>query len=146
MKTKYDEYMERELPYRMTLEELFEKSDNGRFYTEVDVLAYIRERGEKFTCLCPASTPSDMCGVSPLGMMVSGRSEKVPCRIYIDKNKDSYNPLFEDTIAGGVTHFSSTYKISMTPIEFEGCVETFYFSDFVSMINDGRIILQEIEF
>lgn len=143
MQTKYDEYMERELPYRMTLEELFEKSDNGRFYTEVDVLAYIRERGEKFTCLCPASTPSNMCGLSPLGMMVNGRTEKVSCKIYTGGR---FNPLDENCVSGGVNHFSSAYKISMTPIEFEGCIETFYFSDFVSMINDGRIILQEIEF
>jgi len=57
MQTKYDEYMERELPYRMTLEELFEQSNNGEYFNTYDVLAYIRERGEKFTCLCPASTP-----------------------------------------------------------------------------------------
>lgn len=142
MQTKYDDYMKKELPYRMTLEELFEKSNNGDHYFEVDVLAYIRERGEKFTCLCPASTPSDMCGISPLGMMLSGRSEKIPCRIHCN----GYWDILEEGNPIWPNHFSYCHKIQMTPIEFEGCIETFYFSDFVSMINNGRIILQEIEF
>lgn len=143
MVTKYDNYMKKELPYRMALEELFDKSNQGEWYREEDVLAYIRERGVNFTCLCPASTPDNMHGISPLGMMVSGRSNFVPCKIY---TKGYWNALDEKQNPIWPDHFSYLHKIQVTPIEFEGCVETFYFSDFVHMIQEGRVILQEINF
>ena len=56
MQTKYDEYMKKELPYRMTLEELFEYSNNGEYFNTYDVLAYIRERRKVYLSMSCINT------------------------------------------------------------------------------------------
>lgn len=143
MEMRYDPYYEEELPYRMNLEELFERANRKDYFhiQDRDVLAYIRERGISFTCLAPASTPRDMLGMSPLGMMVGSRSELVPCKIYTG---GLWNPLDEsNTLHPG--SFGYAHKIQVTPIEFEGCIETFYFSDFCSLISDGSVVLIELD-
>lgn len=143
MEIRYDDYLEDYFPYTMTLEELFEKSlrDDTIYYNDKDVLAYIRHRGEKFTCLAPASTPENLIR-GPLDIVLSsGRSEKVPCKIFL---KGIHNVLKPMTSLWP-NHFASAYKIQLTPIEFDGCIETFYFSDFVSLLNEGHIVLIERE-
>ena len=142
MEIRYDPYMEKDLPYRMTLEELFERSDlNEKLWVrETDLLAYIRFRGESFTCLAPASAPKNMM-ITPLGCMTDGRSDFIPCKVHTS----GFNNVLDESDPLWPGHFSHAYKIELTPIEFNGCIERFYFSDFCSLINDGYVILQEIE-
>ncbi len=146
---KWDTYYEEYIPYKMCLDVLYaramehvEKDTDRAFYRERDVLAYIRERGDKFRCLAKSATRGMM---SPLGLMVSSDDfEKVLCKLYDDKDGDLHNPLVErDAIRED--HRYHPYKIKITPAEFDGCIDKHYFSDFVSLIGDGYIEIWEPE-
>lgn len=147
---KWDSYYEEYIPYKMCLDVLYaramehvEKDTDRANYRDRDVLAYIRERGDKFRCLARSATRGMM---SPLGLMVSSDDEEmVLCRHYSDKKRDregSYNPLIEkDSIRED--HWYHPYKIMLTPVEFDGCIDKYYFSDFVSMLDEGHIEIWE---
>ena len=147
---KWDSYYEEYIPYKMCLDVLYaramehvEKDTDRANYRDRDVLAYIRERGDKFRCLARSATRGMM---SPLGLMVSSDDEEmVLCRHYSDKKRDregSYNPLVEkDSLRED--HWYHPYKIMLTPVEFDGCIDKYYFSDFVSMLDEGHIEIWE---
>jgi hypothetical protein len=149
MEMKYDPYYKEEIPYKMTLEDLHEKGTHEGYTScsERDILAYIRYRGEKFRCRVMSATKGIM---SPLGMMCSSDDEEmVLCRLVTEKDgkkytDSSYNPLIEkDDIREG--HWYHSYKLSITPVEFERVIDSWDVSDFCSAINDGQIEIWEME-
>jgi len=146
---KWDTYYEEYIPYKMCLDVLYaramqhvEKETDRANYNERDVLAYIRERGDKFRCRALSAVRGMW---SPLGLMVSDDDEQmVLCKYYDDKDGDLHNPLVErDALREG--HWYHPYKIKITPVEFDGCIDKYYFSDFVSLIDEGHIELWETE-
>jgi hypothetical protein len=147
MEMKYDSYYEKEIPYTMTLEELHArgKERNG-FMTEEDILAYIRYRGKDFCCRAMSATK----GISsPIGIICSSEDEKmVLCRLVTEKDGEkykssSYNPMITEDPEGKAWY--SSYKLSLTPIKFNGVIDSWYVSDFCSAINSGHIELWEKE-
>lgn len=141
METKYDTYYEQDKVYKMNYAELMEATKERGCMSEEHFLAYLRYKGEGFRCIAPMAVRGI---VSPLGMMVSENNyQPVLSRLCTEKDgkryEDSmYNPLIEkDDIREGNWYHS--YKLSMTPVEFEGCRESYYISDFVSLINSGHI-------
>jgi len=148
MEMKYDGYYKKEIPYKMTLEELFERStikEDYFYMCHEDILAYIRERGENFTCMAHATVPENMMHL-PFGMgcISSGEKELVPCRIVLSDD-ELYNPLHEGNDTFHKNHWHHPYKIKFTPIEFKGCIERMYVSDFCGHIQKGYIILTELD-
>ncbi len=144
---RWDSYYERYIPYKMDLDVLFERAVTSREpdhpnYREEDVLAYIRQRGDKFRCRARSAVRGMM---SPLGLMVSDDDEEmVLCKFYDDGDGDLHNPLVEkDALREG--HWYHPYKIKITPAEFDGCIDKYYFSDFVSLIDEGHIEIWEPE-
>ena len=142
---KYDSYYKKEIPYTMTLEDLFKRAAQygGKFfhYSEEDVLAYIR-----YICIDNAlfymstELPQDIMDFGGV-VLSSGRSGKAPCRI-VPVEEDLYNPLIEkDSLHEG--HWYHPYKIKLTPVDFNGCIDSWYFMDFVSAINGGNIEIWE---
>lgn len=146
MEMKYDSYYEEERVYKMTYAELMSSWKEKDWLQESHVLAYIRYCGENFRCIAPMAVRGIM---SPLGMMVSDDDyQPIMSRICTEKDEDrftdsSYNPLIEkdDFHEGNWYH---SYKLGLTPVDFEGGIETYYVSDFVSLIRHGVITLQEV--
>jgi hypothetical protein len=124
METKFDTYYEKEMPYKMSLAELMEVSQSGEKirYNEQNLLAYIRNCGESFTFLAPINHDS---------------KEKIRHCQLIDPNSanDLYNPLNENNFEEG--HWYHPYKIIVTDSEHKQKREYLYFSDFVSLFNNG---------
>ena len=147
MEMKYDSYYEKELPYKMSMEELMEEStreDGSVYFTQQDILAYIRERGaDNVVFMMPTTLPNDMM-LTPFGFgLSSGRNGNARCKI-VPVDDPMYNPLVErDAIREN--HWYHAYKIKLTPIEYNGFVDSWYVSDFVSAINEGRIQIWEEE-
>lgn len=149
---KWDAYYEEYLPYKMCLDVLYargmqwgdENSERAN-YNEKDVLAYIRERGDKFLCKAPSAVRGMW---SPLGLMVSTNDEQmVLCKLHSDPERDRgglFNPLVEKDDLWE-NHWCHPYKIMLTPAEFDGCIDKYYFTDFVSMLDTGHIELWETE-
>jgi len=138
MEKKYDSYFEEEIPYTETLEELHNSNKDG-YITERHLLAYIRSRGEKFTCIARVNVPKTIIQ-TPLGAVaMDDNYQSVPCKIVLDRQ---YNPL-KSYISIEEDHWYGPYKIQFTPSEFNGFVETMYFSDFCSHVNSGDIIITE---
>lgn len=133
METRFDSYYEKEIPYKMTLEELA----SLEYKREEDILAYFRQIGiDNIRIIIPA-TPSSSIMKSPFPGIALCSSEKVStvCRMINDPDP-LYNPLVErNTILP--EHWYHPYKIRFTPIEYDGVLETFYFSDFCSLLNNG---------
>jgi len=148
METRYDAYYERDIPYKMTLDELKERSkDNYKGQMrEEDILAYIRYRGDKFRCMAKSAVRGIM---SPLGLMASTDDEEmVLCRLVTGKdderfNDSAYNPLVDNTFHENSWY--SAYKLALTPALFNGCIDKYYVSDFCSILNDGYITIVEPE-
>lgn len=141
METKYDAYYEKELPYKMDYKELIEATDKRGRMSENHFLAYLRYKGENFRCIAPMTIRGIM---SPLGMMVSESDyQPILSRLCMEKDgerfKDSnYNPLIEKDGMWDNAWYHS-YKISLTPAEFDGCRESYYVLDLVSLIKRGHI-------
>lgn len=133
METRFDSYYEKDMPYKMSLEELADL-DHKR---EEDILAYFRQVGiDNVRVIIPA-TPSSSIMVSPFPGIALCSGEKVDtvCRM-INEDDPLYNPLVErDNLRP--EHWYHPYKIKFTPVEYEGVVERFYFSDFCSLLHRG---------
>ena len=141
METRYDGYYEREIAYKMTLEELQEyaKAHNGHMGEE-HILAYIRFKGEGFTCMAHAA-PAESIMPTPFGFaLTSEKKSGILCKIML-RESNLYNPLKEDHDILHENHWYNPYKIEYTPVEYQGCVEKMYFSDFCHHINQGYITL-----
>jgi len=145
MEMKYDAYYEEDRVYKMTYEEMLENAytvrGTERHLRESDILAFMRYKGEDFRCTAPSAVRGTM---SPLGLMVSDDDYKpVTCRLATEKDDShysdsSYCPLVEhDSMHDGNWYHS--YKLSLTPVEFDGIIESYYVSDFCSLVNKGII-------
>ena len=135
MEKRYDAYYEKEIPYKMSLEELVAL----KYKRAEDFLAYFRHVGiENVRVVIPANPPQNITLVPFIGIaLCSGDRVDTLCKMINDPS-DLYNPLLdkEDTIHPG--HWYHAYKIKFTPVEYEGVVESFYFSDFCSLLNAGH--------
>ena len=129
METRYDEYYEREIPYKMTLEEL-KGLDHPK---EEDILAYFRHVGINNVRVIVPATPQSGITITPFPgiAMCSGERVATLCRM-VDEDEPLYNPLVERDYLRP-EHWYHPYKIKFTPVEFEGVTERFYFSDFCSI-------------
>lgn len=154
MEMKYDSYYEKEIPYKMTMEELVERQQKrSGFISEEDLLAYIRYCGEKVRFYAPTAYPESIMPVPFMGGMAlveSGHEKKALCRIVTGKDgeryKDSaYNPLVEGGVIQRDGNWYCAYKMSITPVEFKGVVDSWYVSDFCSAINRGNVEIWELE-
>lgn len=116
---KYDSYYEREMVYKMTLEEL-----NQDYMTNEKILAYIRHRGDKIRFY--------------LNFENELRRYSGVCTI---KNVEdsSYNPLIEKNFREG--NWYHPYKITIKCVDDEEKYDSYYFMDFCSLINQGYIEL-----
>lgn len=141
METKYDGYYEREMPYRMTMEELQSLDYMG----EEEILAYMRHiRIDNLLIKAKTHFPKNMIvtGFLPGIALCSGNKECSICKIVNDEDL-MYNPFIERDDGFDRDHLSSPYKIKFTSIEFDGVIETMYFSDFCSLVKEGKIELIE---
>ncbi len=135
METRYDAYYEKEIPYKMSLEELV----SLEYKREEDFLAYFRHIGiENVRVIIPANPPQNITLVPFIGIaLCSGDRVDTLCKMIDDPN-DLYNPLLDKDNVIHPGHWYHAYKIKFTPVEYEGVVENFYFSDFCSMLNSGH--------
>lgn len=140
MKTRYDGYYEKEIFYKMTRTEL----NTFDHLSEEAILAYIRHLGvDKAKFIIPAHAPESVTLVPFMGIaLCSGDRVDTLCRM-VNVDNDLYNPLVEKENPIHKNHWYSPYKIKFTPIEYDGVDETFYFSDFCSMLRDGHIKIVE---
>lgn len=152
MELKWDSYYKREIPYRMTLDELHyeatKRDSEWPHYSEENVLAYIRHRGpENVRFYMSVTHPRDVMNLSNLfgiPMILSSRNReyKTTCKVVTEGVDDIYNPMYEkDNLHEG--HWYHAYKIVLTPTDYEGVLEKMYVSDFVSGINRGYIEIWE---
>jgi hypothetical protein len=145
METKYDSYYDREIPYTMTFDELYTLSDRGdgtlRFREE-NVLAYIRNVGDKFRMIAPAVPGKNITPVFPGLAISSGEPENTVCKLVLEED-DFHNILHVSPYDIEQGHWYSPYKISFTPVNYSGLKEKMYFSDFVSLLNQGIITIKE---
>lgn len=150
METRYDGYYEREIPYKMTLEEFHERSEKNGWMKEEDFLAYLRYRNGKVLFLAPTEMPEDIMLVPLLGVFSSGRSGKALCRLMLPedgkKYKDNmYCPIVDDDEDFHDQHWYGAYKLSITPVEFKGCIDEWYVSDFFGYVQKGTIEIWEVD-
>ena len=140
METRYDGYYEKEIPYKMTREELY-KLDRP---SQEHILAYIRHLGiEIARFIIPAHPPSNITVIPSMGFaLCSGEMVDTICRMVNDDNA-LYNPLIEEEHPIHKDHWYSPYKIKFTPIDFDGVIERFYFSDFCSLFRAGKVKIIE---
>jgi len=135
METRYDSYYEKEIPYKMSLEELL----SIEYKREEDILAYFRYIGiDNVRVILPATPQASIHKTPFFGIaMCSSNKTATLCRMINNKN-DLYNPLIEkeNTIHPG--HWYHVYKIEFTPIEYEGVIERFYFSAFCSLLKSDK--------
>ena len=134
METRFDCYYEKDIPYKMTLEELADLE----YKREEDILAYFRQVGIDNVRVIIPSTPSSGIMETPfIGIaLCSGEKVDTVCRM-LNEDDTLYNPLVErDGLRPG--HWYHPYKIKFLPVNYEGVVERFYFSDFCSMLNRGH--------
>ena len=134
METRFDCYYEKNIPYKMTLEELVALE----YKREEDILAYFRQVGIDNVRIIIPSTPSSGIMEMPfVGIaLCSGEKVDTVCRI-LNEDDPLYNPLVErDSLRP--EHWYHPYKIKFLPVNYEGVVERFYFSDFCSMLNRGH--------
>lgn len=116
METRYDSYFEKEIIYKISFEEL----QNVKYLSEEIILAFMRNCGDKLRIYI----------------------DNTICKL-VEENDASYNPLYEkDSIHEN--HWYHTYKIKITPSEYDGFVETMYFSDFCLLVRKGNIELWEV--
>ena len=139
MEYRYDSYYEENIPYKMSYIELIERSKNNNqsYMKERDILAYIRYCGESFRCM-----------VSSAILGSETKAKMVLCRIMTEKDDSSlswniYNPLIDQTFPEGSWYIA--HKLSLTPVEYKGCSNTCYVSDFCSLVNEGHITLIDID-
>lgn len=129
MEMKFDGYYEKEIPYRMTMEEL----QSLDYMSEEDILAYMRHVGID-SLLIKARThfPKNMLVTRflPGVAICSGDKEYSICKFVNDEDQ-KYNPFIEKEDSIHKKHLSSPYKIKYTSVEFNGVVETMYFSVFL---------------
>jgi len=146
---KWDAYYEAEKPYKMTMEDMHERSKaRDGYITEEDFLAYLRYRRNDVRFYAPTEMPSDIT-LFPLGgfALTSGKSGRALCRLMTREDGEpytdsSYNPI-EEKDALWENHWYRAYKLAITPVEFRGCVDKWYVSDFLGAIRDGRIEIWE---
>ena len=141
METRYDGYYEKELPYRMTMEEL----QSLDYMTEEAILGYMRHVGiDNLLIKARTHFPKNVLVARFLpGIAIcSGDKEYSICKIVNDEDQ-MYNPFIEKDDGFDRDHLSSPYKIKFTSIEFQGINETMYFSDFCSLVKEGKIELIE---
>jgi hypothetical protein len=164
METKYDAYYERDIPYKMTLDELYQRAlersgeplqrnEEHLSFTEEDVLAYFRYRGaDKVRIWKYSAAPRNIMNIGSLfGMpglaMVSGESDqKTLCRLYVggERGRDSsYNPLLDESIVPRDGAWYTAYKIMFTPVWYSGVIDKHYVSDFVSGLREGTYEIWE---
>lgn len=141
MEMKYDGYYEREMPYRMTMEEL----QSLEYIGEEEIIAYMRHVGINNLLIKAKTTfPRNITNIPFMQgvALCSGEKEYSICR-FVDDPNELYNPFIEKDDGFDRDHLSSPYKIKFTSIEFDGVVETMYFSDFCSLVKEGKIELIE---
>jgi hypothetical protein len=102
---KYDGYYEKELPYKMTLEEIVNELEKG-FLTSEQLVAYIRSRGEKFRCICYNFS----------------KEIKEPMKLVLINN-DLFNPILDKEDQFHKDHWYHAYKLRLTPSEYDGIEE-----------------------
>ena len=134
MEMRYEPIFATDVVYKMTLEELVAQE----YKKEEHILACLRHIGvDNVRVILPATPPKNiMC--SPIRGIAICSGEKVDtiCKM-VNLKEDLYNPLVEgDGIHKG--HWYHPYKITFTPVEYEGVYERLYFSDFCSMLRDGH--------
>ncbi len=154
MITKYDGYFQKELPYKMNLEELFERSYDKEkdwfHYSEQDFLAYVRQRGEKFTFFASIKMPKQIIK-TPYGPMPINHiySELIPCKICLDSEDAAHNPISKEFngLDRERNSWYHAYKIQITTVEDFGfpVKDTMYVSDFISHFNRGKFFIAEVE-
>jgi len=135
METRYDSYYEKEIPYKMSLEELLAID----YKRAEDFLAYFRYIGiENVRVIVPATAQRNIHKSPFLGVaMCSGDRVDTICKMVNNEN-DLYNPLIEKGCLIHPGHWYHAYKIEFTPVEYEGVIERFYMTDFCAMLNSGR--------
>jgi len=131
METRYDSYYEKELPYKMSLEELA----NLKYKSEEAILACLRQIGVDNVRVIIPTTPHDKIVKIPFMNLFSCVEEKtdIICKM-VNNDNHLYNPLNE-LEQRHPKHWYHPYKIEFTPVEYEGFVERFYFSDFRTMLH-----------
>lgn len=149
---KWDGYYEKYIPYKMSLDVLFARAcdrvdnDERAWYVEEDVVAYIRYRGfDNVRFYMMTELPEDIIG-TPFGFaLTTGKSGKALCKLHYDGEEGGlFNPLIEEDDIHK-DHWYHAYKIKLTPVEYEGVVDRWYFSDFVSHMREGGIEIWETE-
>lgn len=142
MKMKYDGYYEKLLPYRITMEELL-KVD---YWTEDHILAYLRTVGSKNLLIRVKTYMSEgILNVFPgIALCSSNKIDYSICK-FVEEDDPNYNPFLEVLDAFHGDHFISPYKIKFTSVEFNGVTESMYFSDFCTMVENGKITLIEVD-
>lgn len=133
MEKRYDSYYEKEILYKITLEELIELE----YKSEEAILAYFRQIGiDNVRVIIPA-TPTSSIMLSPFPgiALCAGKKVDTICKM-INEDDPLYNPLVERDCLRS-EHWYHPYKIKFTPIEYEGVIESYYFSDFCSLLNAG---------
>jgi len=141
METKYDSYYDRKIPYTMTFDELYTLTDRGdgklRF-NEENVLAYIRQRGDKFRMIAPVSLPDEN------GFLSCNEYENVLCKIdFPEDDSDLFNPFYVSDFDAEEGRWYHAHKMCVSPIDFPRFVQKMYVMDFVSLLNSGSIIIEE---
>lgn len=141
MEMRYDGYYEKEVFYKMTLEELH----SFEHWADEHILAYMRHVGiENLIIVAKTTPPQNILFVPFLNGMAlcSGKKQPTMCKI-VDDESHSYNPFKDSTCTIHKDHWYSPYKLKYTSIEFEGVIESMYVCDFCSHVRDGKIELIE---
>ena len=145
MKYKYDSYFEKQIPYKMSMEELSELE----YQTDAHILAYLRYIGiENIAILAYTYSLKNIMKIKfdfIETTICSSEYEKIICRILNDDDK-LYNPLLENNSIIHKNHWYSPYKIKYTPIEFDGVIKRMYVTDFCQEVRSGQIELIEYKF
>lgn len=139
METRYDAYFEREIPYKCSLEELYENVKEFGFHNEY-LLAYIRQVGARNVRFYTDENAYEQ----------NRPEHKILYRLCDEKDygpfKDcSYNPMIEETFHENSWY--SSYKLGIIPVNSKDGgkgIRTFYVSDFCHLLNEGIIEIWEM--
>ena len=133
MEKRYDSYYEKEILYKITLEELITLD----YKSEEAILAYFRKIGIDNVRVIIPTTPSNSIMLSPFPGIALCAGEKVDtiCKM-INEDDPAYNPLIERDCLR-LDNWYHPYKIKFTPVEYKGVIESYYFSDFCGLLNNG---------
>jgi hypothetical protein len=118
---KFDGYLNRDLAYKMTLEDLHERSQMYGI-SEEDFTAYLRYRDGKVTFLDKS--------------LIHFRAKKpIEIMLITESKRDSYNPISDTDDGMNRNGWYGPYKMVFAPVSDPSWENSAYVSDFVSLIN-----------